>query len=140
MSSRARLDSTVIASIDVADQPAAPYVFVIEGLLGPRQAFAIDGWRVEKGQIVGVRHEEHPAHSGIYRDAAVIAVPVNAPWAIVRRDTLIFTTVTESAKKRKVDDLAQANFEKELYPSSNPPATADDNNPRLTPPVLGHYL
>lgn len=112
MSNRPRLDATIIATIDVGDQPKAPYVFVVEGLLGPRQAFTIDNWVIEKDYVEGRR--------GLH---VVVACPVSAPWAIVRREDLVFTTLTESAKKRKADDLAQANFEKELYPADNGTST-----------------
>jgi hypothetical protein len=126
MSTRPWLDSTAIVVIDVGDQPVAPYVFVIEGLLGPRQAFAVDGYDVQKDCILGFRYDkEFPSHKH-----TIVAVPIAAPWAVVRRADIIFTTITESAKKRKVDDLAQANFEKELYPP--------DSEGKATGPSLGY--
>ena len=113
MSTRPRLEASVILPIDVGDQPTGDYVFVVEGLLGPRQAFSIDSWNVTEEHVTGYRRP-----TPLDATRAVIVVPVRAPWCIVRRDALVLSNVTESAKKQKVDNLAQAAFEKELYPPS----------------------
>lgn len=143
MSTRPRLDATLLNVLDLGDQPKGLYIFVVEGLLGPRQAFSIDGWSITDGYVEAYRNVTLTYINGgtarVIRHT-VIVVPAHAPWAIVRRDDVLLSTVTESIRKRKADDVGETSLMKELYPERHG-GTATEEVPGPVPlPRLGHYL
>lgn len=136
MSSRARLDSTVLAPIDLADQPACPLLFLIDTAAGGRQAFTVDNIKVEDGIVYGLRWKTGCGPLGGY--CTIIAVPAISTWTVLSREVVLTLNVEESMRKRKEGDMAQVALMEELYPAGpqNLPAAMGVANA----PMTGHYL
>lgn len=137
---RDRLDSTVLNVIDIQDQPASSFVFVIEGMLGPRQAFAVDGIHV-KGELI---------HGYLGPDASplyTVSVHQRAPWALLSRSVLEPYPVRESIAKAAADGKAVQDHEgeclKQYFPDqiiTKKPTETEGSTVTPKYPVVGHYI
>jgi len=137
---RNRLDSTVLNVVDIQDQPSSSFVFVIEGMLGPRQAFAVDGIHV-KGEIINgyLGPDEIPLYT--------VSVHQNAPWALLSRSVLEPYAVRESIAKAAADGKALQDHEgaclKEHFPDqliAKKPTETEGSTVTPKLPVVGHYI
>ena len=126
MSTRGKLENTVLAPVDLRDQPDLPMIFLIDTSAGGRQAFTVDNFDVGDGIVRGLRQNK-----------PVIAVPVATAWTVLHRDLVMLRTVEESIRKQKTDFDVQAKLVEQLGSESvTPPALPP------TPPLdlLGQYL
>jgi hypothetical protein len=147
---RPRKDSTVLAPIDIVDQPVGRLIFLTEGS-GGTQAFSIDnlrilddvayGYRIHKYTLRDVAHERPDSVS--FQDVLVIAVPVRSPWTVIARDSVLFRTMEESLQKQKTDQDQTADLIKAVFgalpPLTSSVATVPPAMLPLVPPV-GHYI
>ena len=89
---RTKLEQTVLGSVDLTEQPACAYIFLIDTAAGGRQAFTVDTILVEDGIVYAQR-----------AGSMVIAVPVAASWTLLHRDLVLYRTVEESIRKHYTD-------------------------------------
>lgn len=136
---RPRKDSTVLAPIDIAEQPVGALIFLTEGASGT-QAFAVDSITIQDEVVHGYRHEVVGADTpfGYVAQTLVIAVPVRSPWTVIARNACIFRTLEESMRKTRSDKAQEADLVKEVFGEAHEAPTAAPAFPMLKPP--GHYL
>lgn len=128
---RPRKDSTILAPIDIGDQPKGKYVMLTEGATGA-QAFSVDSILVENGVVYGQRQ-------GLVtgRHDLVVAVPIAASWAVMARDSIRFRTLEESMHKQKGDQEQERALIKDIFgegvrpPEKLNPPPSDPNDPYL---------
>ena len=94
--SKPKLEQTVLGPVDLSEQPALSYLFLIDTAAGDRQAFMVDRTYETETTMQGYR-------SGLL----VISVPVAASWTILHRDLVKFRTVEESIRKQHADGKAE---------------------------------
>lgn len=142
---RNRLDSTVLNVIDVGDQPASSYVFIIEGMLGPRQAFAVDGIMVSGEVVTGYLGNQDIENYSPSQD--IVSVHKEAPWVLLSRSVLEPYTVKDSILKAASDGKAIQDHEGECLKQHFPDQTIttkskETDSAVVTPRVdsMGHYL
>jgi hypothetical protein len=140
---RPRKESTILAPIDIGDQPVGTLIFLTEGA-GGTQAFSVDLTEVKDEVIYGYRNEivDVDTSFGYLSKRIVIAVPVRSPWTVLSRDAVIFRTLEESMQKQKSDQEQTADLVKSVFGAVPPPPGAPQavlGMPPLVPPV-GHYL
>jgi len=134
---RDRLNSTVLNVVDIQDQPTSSFVFVIEGMLGPRQAFAVDGINMVDEIVNG--------YIGI--GDVIVSVHQNAPWALLSRSVLEPYAVRDSIEKAAADGKAIQDHEgeclKQYFPDSlvtKKPTETEGSTATPKLPVVGHYI
>jgi hypothetical protein len=130
---RPRKDSTILAPIDIADQPVGRYIFLTEGS-GGTQAFSVDNIEVQEEVVRGVRF---PITSSLALPILVIAVPVRSPWTVIARDSVLFRTLEESMQKQKTDQEQTADLMKSVFGGNTPEGTPPVTPPVVAAPVLG---
>ena len=96
MTTRPKLEGTVLGPVDLNDQPALPYIFLIDTAAGGRQAFTVDYTYADAHTIWGERNQK-----------VVIQVPLAASWTILHRDLVVFRTVEESIRRQHADGKAE---------------------------------
>ena len=137
---RNRLDATVLNVVDIQDQPASGAIFVIEGMLGPRQAFAVDGVVVVDEIVRGyLGTPDTPLY--------VVGVHQNAPWALLSRSVIESYAIRDSIAKAAADSKALQDHEGECLKTHFPESTIlvkpkETEGATVTPkyPVVGHYI
>lgn len=110
---RPRKDSTILAPIDIGDQPVGKYLFLAEGAAGT-QAFSVDRIEVTDEIVYGQRQCWNKEF-GKFDISLVIAVPVRSPWTVVARDAVTFRTLEESMQKRKTDQEQEATLMETVF-------------------------
>lgn len=130
------LDASVLNVIDIQDQPASSFVFVLEGMLGTRQAFAVDGITAQ-GEIVSgwLGTEQSPFF--------VVTVHQRAPWAILSRKVLETYSMKASITRSTIGARSLQDHEvecvKEYFPERIPLEKPDEKKPPVYD-KLGHYI
>jgi len=128
---RSRTDTTVLAPIDIADQPETAFLFLIEGPSGT-QAFAVDTYYPGEIATVGRRGG---------RD--IVAVPSRSPWTVIARSAVVFRTLEESIRKQKTDQEQGGALVTAIFGAAAQGVPVDPSplpaTPLLLPPV-GHYI
>lgn len=135
---RPRRTSTVLAPIDIADQPASKYVLVIEGIAAS-QAFAVDRATIENGAVWGERAD--PAIPRAYD--LVVAVPAASPWTLIARSAMVVRTLEESMRKQKADQEGERALVKEVFGADENDTAASPTRPSYSivpTPERGDYL
>ena len=109
MSTRTRLEGTVLAPVDLDDQEPATHIFLIDTASGGRQAFRVDFIDVLDGVVYGIRHTDSV-------DTVVVAVAREAAWTLLSCAVVKQRSVEESIRKTKADQEAELAILKEVYP------------------------
>lgn len=136
---RPRKDSTILAPIDIGDQPVGQFIFLTEGAAGT-QAFSIDLIETEGEIIYGKRFdstEQWSLATGGPHTSLIIAVPVRSPWTVLARSAIAFRTLEESMQKQKTDKEQEAELIKDVFgeaPTPERPTTLP-----LMSPITGAY-
>ena len=110
MSTRTRLEGTVLAPVDLDDQEPATHIFLIDTASGGRQAFRVDFIDVIDGVVYGMRHNLGSV------DTVVVAVPRDSAWTLLSCAVVKQRSVEESIRKTKADQEAELAILKEVYP------------------------
>ena len=118
MTTRPKLEGTVLGPVDLNDQPRLQYIFLIDTSAGGRQAFAVESTFVGENFVDGYRGKE-----------VVIRVPAAASWTILHRSLVIYRTVEESIRKLHEDGKT----EHELVQSLADPI---QERPGPVPPIV----
>jgi len=122
---RPRKDSTILAPIDIGDQPVGRLIFLTEGAAGT-QAFSVDLIELEGEIVYGKRFNPGWARTGGSLESIIIAVPVRSPWTVVARNAVTFRTLEESMQKQKTDREQEAELMKTVFgvqpEAASPPA------------------
>jgi len=129
---RPRKDSTILAPIDIGDQPVGTLIFLTEGA-GGTQAFSVDSVKIENEVVYGLRYSRTD-----HFDCLVIAVPVRSPWTVLARDAVAFRTLEESMQKQKTDRVEEADLMKTVFGVQPEPPPLPTERP-LMMPVTGAY-
>ena len=108
---RPKLEQTVLGPVDLSEQPALSYLFLIDTAAGGRQAFMVDRTYETETTMQGYR-------SGVL----VISVPIAASWTVLHRDLVKFRTVEESIRKQYLDGKAEFELIQTFQGSPGSPA------------------
>ncbi len=106
-----KLESTNIAIRDITDQPASPYILIIDGILGTKAAFAVSKVLDSGGMFVAYG----PTKDG-YASVQLLSFPYHTNWTLIARGSVETHTVETWERKRSADIKACMMLERELYP------------------------
>ena len=117
MTTRPKLEGTVLGPVDLEDQPRLQYIFLIDTAAGGRQAFAVESTFIGTNFVDGFRGEE-----------VVVRVPSAASWTILHRSLVTFRSIEESIRKQHADGKTEFELIQSLAdpvkerPGPTPPA------------------